>query len=60
MACEVCQERVDHGIDSHQQEAHQIIPPFIVGLRETLHDFRAQVVGALVEGALYKEAGDGV
>ena len=60
VACEAGQERVDHGIDSHQQGAHPINPSFVVGLGEAVHDFRAQEVGELMEGTLIEEAESGV
>ena len=59
-ACETDQKRVDHGFNSHQQGAHLIIPSFVVGLGEAVHDFRTQEVGELVEGTLSKEAENGV
>ena len=48
MACDAGQEKVDHGLDSHQQWAYPVIPPFVVALGEAVHDFRAHEVGELV------------
>ena len=59
-ACEAGQEGVDQCVDSYQQGAYPIVPPFVVGLREALYYFRAQEVRKFVEGALYKEVEGGV
>ena len=59
-AYEAGQEGVDHDIDSYQQGAYPVAPPFVVGLREAVHYFRAQEVGEFVDGALCEETKGGV